>query len=149
MSPPSKDHPSIPVLHTFIFCFSASRAKPAQQHQPCGAGALGGAVLLLLQCMTTSNTSCSSQINPNPQLCKVSSAESAILTKGRKTEAFNHKPLPHFLLYRDRMKRAGIKTTSLICTSSLLGLQLPCLENRDGPAQPSLGTTWHWPQHRT
>lgn len=41
-------------------------------------------------------TPCSSQINPNLRLCKVPGAESAILTKGRKTEAFNHQTVATF-----------------------------------------------------
>lgn len=107
-------------------------------------------MLLLPQCMIRSATSRSSQINPSLRLCKVSGAESAILATGRKTEAFNHKPLPHFLLYWDRMRRAANKTTSLICTYTLAGTAGPAAfpHGKQGRASPAiLGdplATWPW-----
>lgn len=107
-------------------------------------------MLLLPQCMIRSATSRSSQINPSLRLCKVSGAKSAILATGRKTEAFNHKPLPHFLLYWDRMRRAANKTTSLICTYTLAGTAGPAAfpHGKQGRASPAiLGdplATWPW-----
>jgi len=69
-------------------------------------------MLLLPPPTIRSATSCSTRIYPGLRFCKASGAEYAILAEGRKTEAINHKPLPHFLLYRDRMKRAVHKTTA-------------------------------------
>lgn len=89
----------------------ASPAAPAPRQGERWEG-MGRELLLLPSRTIRSATSCPSQTYPDLPLCKVSSAEYAILTEGRKTEAINHKPLPHFLLYQDRMKQAVNKTTA-------------------------------------
>lgn len=129
-APSTGDHPIPNPLHapwseTLLFWFtdqnppaSRTRTNPAApapwRGEPWEGRPPPGkrSPLLLPSCTIRSATSCSSQIYPDLRFCKVSGAEYAILTEGRKTEAINHKPLPHFLFYRDRMKQAVNKTTA-------------------------------------
>lgn len=93
-------HPSPAHLNILVFC-SQTQSSPAAPALWCrspgkSSHSLGREVLLLLPCTTRSATACSPQVKPNLQLCKVPGAASAILAKGRKTEAFNHKTVATF-----------------------------------------------------